>query len=36
MKEFYEAPDVQVIEMELEGMISASGGREDYGDRTDI
>ena len=32
MKEMYEAPEVQVIDMELQGMIAASLGKnDDYG-----
>ena len=31
MKELYEAPQVQVLEMEVEGIIAASRGGE-YGD----
>ena len=36
MKELYEAPMVQVMEMELQGMIAVSGGPYDaptYGDK---
>ena len=31
MKKQYEAPEVQVINIELQGMIAASGNLPDYG-----